>query len=172
MSFPVYRLSLKKPLEQDGVLYYSNTYKNIDDNTLSTHIKLVDDKNIKEDTLSRRRLSMQNQGAPLYPLRKAAFFLGDFIKLAKSGYWFIDTYGKLFTYKKATRAKLTFHKIKKVIPGKATGSILEVEGIPNRFKTLYIVKDYMKYAGILEYNGISILYGVYDRPYKESWRMI
>lgn len=154
------------------MLYYSNTYKNVDDNTMYTVVKLLDDKNIKQDTLSRRRLAMQGQGAPLYPLRKAAFFLGDFIKLAQSGYWFIDVYGRLFTYKKSTRAKLTFHKIKKIIPGKATGSIIEVEGIPSRFKTLYIVKDYMTYAGILNYHGMSILYGLYDRPYKPSWRMI
>ena len=156
----------------DGVLYYSNTYRNIDDNTLSTNIKLIDDKNIKEDTLSRRRLKMKSEGAPLYPLSKAVFFLGDFIKLAQSGYWFIDVYGNIFTYKKNIRAKLVFRKVRKVIPAKSMGSIIEVDGIAPRFKTLRVVKESQRYAGILQYNGINILYGLYDQPYKESWRMI
>ena len=156
----------------DGVLYYSNTYRNIDDNTLSTNIKLIDDKNIKEDTLSRRRLKMKSEGAPLYPLSKAVFFLGDFIKLAQSGYWFIDVYGNIFTYKKSIRAKLVFRKVRKVIPAKSMGSIIEVEGIAHRFKTLRVIKESQRYAGILQYNRINILYGLYDQPYKESWRMI
>ena len=156
----------------DGVLYYSNTYKNIEDNTLSTNIKLIDDKNIKEGTLSRRRLKMRSEGAPMYPLNKAIFFLGDFIKMAAAGYWFIDVYGNLFTYKKSIRAKLVFKKVKKIIPAKSMGSIIEVEGVPNRFKTLHVIKESQRYAGILQHNGINILYGLYDQPYKESWRMI
>ncbi len=115
---------------------------------------------------------MQAQGAPMYPLRKAIFFLGDFIKMSKSGYWFIDSNGKLFTYKKSTRVKLKFRRISKIIAANTTGSIIEVEGIPNRFKTLYIAKDYMRYAGVLEYRGMNILYGLYDQQYQDTWRMI
>lgn len=153
-------------------MYYSNTYKNVDDNTFSTNIKLIDDKNIQEDTLSRRRLKMKSEGAPLYPLTKAIFFLGDFIRMAASGYWFIDKYGKIFTYKKETRAKLIFKKVTKVIPAKSMGSIIEVEGVPSRFKTLHVVRESERYAALLQYNGMYILYGLYDQPYKESWRMI
>ncbi len=172
VSFPVYRLTKNKPENSDGVLYYCNEYLNVD--TAQTHkvVSIVDDTNIREDTLSRRRLRAKNNGAPLYPLRKAVFFLGDFIKMAKSGYWFIDTYGKLFQYKKAARVPLVFRKIKRVIPTKTTGSLLEVEGIPFRFKTLYIIRESMQYAGILEHGPIKILYGVYDKRYRDTWRMI
>ena len=172
VSFPVYRLTKNKPLKEDGVLYYCNEYFDVDTAEYHKVVSIVDDLSIKEESLSRRRLRAKALGAPLYPLRKAIFFLGDFIKMAKSGYWFIDSNGKLFTYTKASRVKLTFRKIKKVIPTKSTGSIIEVEGIPHRFKTLYIVKESMRYAGILENGPIYILYGVYDQKYRDTWRMI
>lgn len=171
MSFPVYRLIKTRPLENQGVLYYSNTYFDTDTSTYKTYIKIIDDRNINEQTLSRRRLRAKALGAPLYPLRRAIFFLGDFIMLAKSQYWFIDSNGKLFQYTKSKRVKLTFKKIKRKIPF-STGSILELEGIPHRFKTLYPVKDSMKYAGILK-DGLSYtLYGVYPAKYKDTWRLI
>lgn len=115
---------------------------------------------------------MRDLGAPLYPLRRAVFFMGDFLKLARSGYWFVDSNGYTFTYKKSMKATLRFRKITKIIPSRSTGSIIEVAGIPERFKTVFIVNPHMKYAGILEYRGVYIFYGVYDRQYKDSWRMI
>ncbi len=92
--------------------------------------------------------------------------------MAKSGYWFIDSYGNLFTYTKSTRVPLRFRKIKKIIPTKTTGSIIEVEGIPQRFKTLFRVDDRVRFAGILEHRGMYILYDVYHQQYKDTWRMI
>lgn len=159
-------------MDSTGVVYYSNSYHNVDDNTVETYIKLVDDPKLPQASLSRRRLAMKNMGAPLYPLRRAVFFMGDFLKLAKPGYWFIDSNGYIFTYRKSIKAVLTFKRITKVIPGKSTGSIVEVAGIPERFKTVFQVNPGMRYAGIIEYRGIHIFYGVYDRQYRDSWRKI
>lgn len=159
-------------MQEYGLLYYCNEYFNIDTAEFNKVVSIVDDTNIPEQTLSRRRLRAKAQGTALYPLRRAIFFLGDFIKLAKRGYWFIDSNGKLFTYNKVAKAKLSFHKIKKIIPSKSTGSLIEVEGIPHRFKTLYIVKNSMRYAGILSRGHTHILYGVYEQKYKDTWRLI
>jgi len=168
----VFRLTNTQPLKHEGVVYYKNSYLNVDDNTVTVHIKLVDDANQGAGTLASRRLRMKNQGAPLYPLRRAIFFMGDFLKMARSDYWFIDSNGFIFKYKKSIRAKLVFRKIKHIIPGRRTGSSIEVYGIPERFKTMFIVRSYMQYAAILEYRGLHILYGVYDQQYKDSWRLI
>ena len=172
VSFPVYRLSKVKPSQEYGLLYYCNEYFNVDTAEFNRVVSIVDDTNIREQTLSRRRLRAKAQGTTLYPLRKAIFFLGDFIKMAKKGYWFIDSNGKLFTYVKSTKTPLIFRKIKKIIPTKGTGSLIEVEGIPNRFKTLYIVNNNMRYAGILSRGHTHVLYGVYDRKYKDTWRLM
>ncbi len=169
----MYRLTSKKPEREGSILYYSNSYFNVDDATKSTTLRIVDDTSLPADTLSRRRLILQSRGVDLYPLRRAIFFLGDFLKMAKSGYWFMDSYGKLFTYKKTRRVKLTFKRITKIIPSAHTGSIIEVEGIPQRFKCLYIVYPYeSKYAGILEFNKMQIFYGTYPIKYRDSWRLI
>ena len=172
VSFPVFRLTNKKPEREDNVLYYRNSYINQDTNVISTNVKIVDSKDEPGETLAHRRLQLQQQKVPLYPLRTAVYFLGDFIKLAKSNYWFIDSNGKIFTYKKTTSVKLRFRKIKKIIPSASTGSILEIEGIAERFKTLFRVSEFYRYAGILEYRGISILYGVYETKYNDTRRMI
>ena len=98
------------------------------------------------------------------------FFLGDLIKLAKPTLWFIDSKGSLFQYKKSIAMKLIFKKIIKVLATNS-GYILELDGIETRFKCLYAPKD-KKYAGILKLGHTSILYGVYDEPYKETRRKI
>ena len=172
VSFPVYRLTNRKPLESGGVLYYSNSYLEVDTNIVSTNIKILD--NIQEpgDTLSRRRLRMSAQNVPLYPLRVAIYFLGDFIKLAKKGWWFIDSLGNIFTYTKSISVKLKSYKIKRVIPSNTTGSIVEVQNLPERFKTLFTVGAENTHAGILEYRGINILYGVYPKEFKTTRRTI
>lgn len=171
MSFPVFRLTNRKPEREGPLLYYKNSYLNVDDNTVETNLKVVDSTQEPGTNLALRRLQLQTQGVPLYPLRTAIYFLGDFIKLAKSNYWFIDSQGKLFTYKKTTSVPLRFRKISKIIPG-ITGSIIEVQGIPERFKTLFRVPEYNTYAGILEYRGINILYGAYETKHKDTRRMI
>jgi hypothetical protein len=172
VSFPVYRLTNKKPLSSQGVLYYSNSYLDVDSNTVSTNIKIVDNTEEPWPTLNRRRLCMSSKGVPLYPLRIAIYFLGDFIKIAKKGWWFIDSLGKIFTYTKSVSVKLKFFKIRRVIPSKSTGSIVEVQNLAERFKTLFTVNKDSKYAGILEYRGIHILYGVYTEEHKSTRRMI
>ena len=154
------------------MLYYSNSYLEVDSNTVSTNIKLIDNLAEPGETLSQRRLRMSAQEVPLYPLRVAIYFLGDFIKLAKKGWWFIDSTGKIFTYTKSLSVKLKFYKVKKVIPSKSTGSIVEVYNLPERFKTLFTVDSNVTHAGILEYRGIYILYGLYPQEYKSTRRMI
>jgi hypothetical protein len=99
ITFPVYRLINKSPEWKNDLLVYSNTYMEVDTANEYTHTKVVDGK-VPGDTLSRRRLYLASKKVPLYPLKKAAFFLHDFIKLAGNGYYFIDSAGKVFNYKK------------------------------------------------------------------------
>lgn len=172
MSFPVFRLTTKKPLEDNGVLYYKNSYLDVDSATIHHNVRLLDDKNLPGSTLALRRLSLKSQNVPLVPIRTAIYFLGDFIKLAKSNYWFIDNNGLVFTYKKCLRAKLVYRKISRVLESTTTGSVLEVQGLPERFKTLFKVPQYHKYAAFIMYKGLTILYGTTETQSKDSWRLI
>lgn len=171
ICFPVFKLGSIKPQTEEGIVFYLSRL--IDDGTDVTSIKIVDDTSIEKPTLGLRRLELYKQGIPLKRIPYAIFFLGDFIKLATSTTWFIDNNGRVFNYKKSRFVKLVFKKIKNIHNILSGGSIIEVEGIPSRFKTLYSPTSRVKYAGVLM-DGISsnILYGLYiDKP-KDTKRKI
>ena len=171
INFPVYRLS-KQPKSHEGILYFLTESYDPDTNTFSQSIRILDDKSIEAETLSRRRLILKEDGAPLYPLRKAIFMLGDFIRLNKPSCWWIDSSGKLFSYRKSERVKLRFYKIKNIMPAKGTGAIIEVHGIPQRFKTIFNPDKTHTHAGILEIGRMKVLYCTSDGYIKDSWRKV
>jgi len=135
-------------------------------------IRVIDDKTVDKPTLAERRLILQDNDTKLLIMREAIFFLGDLIKRADGKTWFIDSLGKIFLYKKKTRAKLKFHKINKILPVNSGGCIVEVEGISSRMKSLFAPTEPVNYAGILYYGKSLILYGLYPNKEKESWRMV
>lgn len=170
--WPVFRLSEKEPQRENGVIYYATEYTNLDSNESSIVLRIVDDTNIDKPTLSRRRLAMLVEGVELFSIRQAVYFLGDLLKQAKSTTWFIDSDGNLFQYKKTKRARVTSHRIVKILPTEGLGAIVEVEGIAQRFKTTFKPAADVQYALVLR-NGLGyIFYGLYsDRP-QATWRMI
>lgn len=115
IHFPVFKLLNKPPEWKNDMLVYENTYMHVDTANEYTHTKIIDAK-VPGETLSRRRLYLEGKGFPLYNLKTAAFFLHDFIKLAGKGYYFIDSSGKVFKYKKTISCPLVFRKVTRAIP--------------------------------------------------------
>lgn len=172
IAFPVFRLLTKPPEWKDDMLVYENTYMHIETANEYTHTKVVDAK-VPGESLSRRRLHLTSKGVQLYPLKRAAFFLHDFMKLAGNGYYFIDSAGTVFKYKKSQSCPLIFRKVTRVIPSESSGSIIEVQGMPQRFKTMAIFENpYQLWAGLLKYKGAWLFYGVYNEQYRDTRRMI
>lgn len=174
ICWPVFRLRNDKPTEHNGVIFYAyENYSEEDGETVvSNVVRIVDDTSIDNPKLSMRRLAIKSQGAKLYRLNRAVFFLGDLIKIAKKGLWFIDSNGKIFQYEKTTRCDLKFMKIVRVIPIDTGGAVIQVEGIYTRFKVLHYPPADKLYAGILIYGMSLILYGLYDQKYDDTWRMV
>jgi hypothetical protein len=172
ISFPVFKLPGGRPLEEAGVLYYVQEYRNTETDDLQSTTAVVDNKNIAGDSLSLRRLKLATQGTRLYRINLAVYFLGDLIKLAKSKTWWIDSQGKLFEYKKTTGAKLKFYRLEKCFTTQGMGAVIQVCGLPQRFKTMFIPTQQDTWCGILEWNNIKIFYGFYAEQHKETWRMI
>lgn len=170
INWPVFRLGEHKPVVEDNLVYYSKEY--VDKESLATKIglRIVDDKSVQGATLGLRRLVIT--GVRLFPIRQAMYFLGDLIKIAKQTTWFIDNSGKVFQYRKSSRAKLTAHKIKKVLPLEGMGAIVEVDGLPQRFKCMYAPKPDQYYAGVLRWGLGYILYGFYDEQFKATHRLV
>jgi hypothetical protein len=167
ISFPVFKLRKQRPEVEDGAVYYEGVNQEGE-----PYQSLVDDTRLPQETLGRRRLMLALQEKPLAKLSAAIYFLGDLIKVGTAGVWFIDNSGKLFEYKKQRVAKLTFHKIERLIPISSGGLIVLVMGIPTRFKTLFNPPAFnFKYAGILELSSKAfILYGLYEEKPEDTWR--
>ena len=170
--WPVYRLGDKQPTIDGGLVYYHTEYVS-ETNTPSLTLRIVDDKSIPQPTLGRRRLQLGlDASVTLFPIRTAIYLLADLIKLAKSSAWFIDDSGRVFQYKKQTRAKLVTHKIKQVLPVSGIGCVLELEGLVQRFKSLHHPNDYQQYAVLLYINKTYIFYGLSETHLKPSWRLV
>ena len=172
--FPVFKIGIHKPQIDEGlVYYYHERAEETDEGTkVSAHYKVVDDRNVPGETLSRRRLTLTVEKVNLAKLGQAVYFLGDLVKLATLEIWFIDSMGKVFNYKKSTRAKLKFYKISQIIPIQTGGVIVEVEGMMQRFKALYKPDENKTHVGLLHFGMAVILYGFYDQKYDETWRMV
>jgi hypothetical protein len=171
IDYPVFKIGKEIPSFSNGISYFLRQYK-LDFGEVRNDLLLVDDTTIDEPTLAKRRLRLLENKIRLKKLSKAVFFLGDLIKLSDRKSWFIDSAGKVFQYKKTKTAKLIFRNITKMIAIKGGGSIIEVEGLHTRFKTLYAPKEDEVYAGILVDGMTNILYGVYTQLHKDTWRMI
>jgi hypothetical protein len=137
----------------------------------TTKLRLIDDTELPGDSLALRRLQIKALDVPLFPLRKALFFLGDLIKVAVPSQWLIDSNGKVFNYAKQRRVPLRSYPITGVFDIGGGGAIIEID-YAQRFKVLHKPKHTMKYAGVLTLGLEKILYGLYEEPFDETWRLI
>ncbi len=166
LHFPIFRVGTEKPLIEGNKMYYEQ----YDKDGIITEL-VLDDKSVQSNSLAMRRLILKDRDIELKPLRMAIFFLGDFIKLATPKVWFIDSSGFLFKHTKKLRVKLKFYPIAQIIPINTGGSIIEVDSINIRFKTLFAPTN-EKYAGLLHLGRAYILYGLYEEKPKDTWRLI
>jgi|688.fasta_scaffold44000_5 hypothetical protein len=111
IEFPVYKLS-GEPLLYDNLLYLEGS--------------IIDDLTVRELTLGHRRLLSKNK---LKLLKKPLFDIVELIKYQEgSEGWYIDKFGKVFTYNKTIFSKLVCHRIKQIV-SKETYTLLSLEGI-------------------------------------------
>ena len=170
--YPVYSIIGSAVPSKDGTVTFTYSESTDDEENLTYSFKVIDDTSILGETLGLRRLRIQSNGDKLQKIGKAIFFLGDLIKIAKRSSYFIDSSGRVFQYKKSIRAKLHFRHLTNVIPISTGGALLEVGGLMQRFKCLFQPRTLELYVGVLEFGKTHILYGLYEQPYKSSWRMI
>ena len=170
--WPVFKLSEKEPSRDSGLVFFHTEYLD-ETNSSSLTIKIVDDTSLPQKTLGLRRLALQKDPkVKLHRISTAIYFLADLIKLAKATTWFIDSSGKVFQWKKYTRAKLITKKIKQVLPADGIGCVLELVGVSHRFKAMTRPRDEQVYARVLQIGIAYIFYGYCETHKPDSWRMV
>jgi hypothetical protein len=172
LTWPIYRIGKSRPIVDDKVSYFLLA-KATETDALEYKILFIDDKTIDSPSLGYRRLVLESRGNNLFKLKTAIFFLSDLIKLASPTTWFIDSAGRLFQYTKTRRVKLVYREISKIIPISTGGCIIEVMGISERFKSFKTPElSSTPYVGLLQDGQSYMLYGFYDKQYKNTNRMI
>lgn len=170
-SWPVYKISNTEPQFIEGVWMFAKEVLDSDTGEITRRCKIIDDKTVEGKTLGVRRLKLAESGVLLHPLRKTIYMLGDLIRLRQFS-WFIDNSGKVFKYVTETRVPLECRRITKILPNTGNlGSILEVEGLTQRFK-IHQSRVFNEYAGILVWGRSHILYDLYDKPFKRTYRRV
>ena len=154
IKFPIFSItkSHKRIWEEMNVLYVetlSGTY-------------VLDNKNIDEDTLGKRRVRMQSKDK--YIPRKVYYTLAQMIR-SKDKY-FIDNTGRAFKYEKRDFVPLKYHRVLDVRRDENSGEcIVELEGI--NFPQLLSCKlaHSISYVGVLHTKYGYILYS-FEEEYK------
>jgi len=111
IKFPVYKLPAE-PLVRNGLVVSEG--------------RLIDDRNVKGDTLGERRLKTTLKKS------RISTYKADIISLIKgtnaTESWYIDYYGTVFCYRKTRTERVLCHRITKITP-MDTYSVLSLEGI-------------------------------------------
>ena len=152
--FPVFTIHTDDVVLSDGLLWIEN--------------KVVDDTNMKGETLGMRRL--QSPMSSIYPLK---YMIKDIPALLRhKGSYYIDNQGYVFTKEKTITTQLKYHKILRT-DRKGIASILWVKDCPFPFTLDRPLKDTETWAGILYRQSMPwVLYSTSNKREKDSWRKI
>ena len=154
LVFPVFTVHTNDVELVDGILWIEN--------------QVLDDKNMKGDTLGVRRL--QSPMKSIYPLKS---MIKDIASLLRhQGRYYIDTSGYFFTKEKTKTVQLKYHKILRV-EKKTIASVLWIKDCPFPFTLERPLPKNMTWAGILYREGMPwLLYDVSQEKLKDTWRKI
>jgi len=151
----------------------TSTYKRIWDEFNIKYIEtqngiyILDNKNLKGDTLGERRLKITT-GSRYIP-RKAYYNITQLIKSKTKTY--IDNTGCVFTYRKTRTVPLKYYKVTDVVSTEE-GCILSFKGINFKLKTNCREAYEINYIGLLITNMGYILYDTSEEKKRDTIRKI
>jgi len=154
LKFPVYPIHTDDVIGVDGILWIEN--------------QVLDDRNMKGDTLGKRRL--QSPMKSIYPIK---YMLKDIPSyLNHQGKHYIDNSGYFFTKYKNHNLPLKYHKITRV-DKKIIATVLWIKDCPFPFTLERPLPKSYTWAGILYRDDIPwILYDVSEEKKKDTWRKV
>jgi hypothetical protein len=135
IRFPVYVLPSKNWSTQDGLVYIDNY--------------IVDDKNVKGESLGLRRLKTPFH-KKLLPLKRAVTTVTGLLKQTSDT--FIDSNGATFIYEKTKFVPVRYLKIKKV-DKRIRASALTLEGVKTKFLVKRPPPAEVQWAGVIYLHG-------------------
>jgi hypothetical protein len=150
----VYPVHTDDVIGVDGILWIEN--------------QVLDDRNMKGDTLGKRRL--QSPMKSIYPIK---YMLKDIPSyLNHQGKFYIDNSGYFFTKYKNYNLPLKYHKIMRV-EKKIVATVLWIKDCPFPFTLERPLPLSYTWAGVLYRENMPwILYDVSEEKKKDTWRKV
>ena len=154
LKFPIYPIHTDEILLVDGLLWIEN--------------QVLDDRNMKGETLGLRRL--QSPMKSIYPIKYMIQVIPSYLQ--HQGKFYIDNTGYFFRKNKNTKVDLKYHKIMRV-DQKDIASVLWIKDCPFPFTLDRPLRKDQSWAGILYRGGIPwLLYDTSAKKKKNTWRKI
>jgi len=154
IKFPIFVLHTDEIISVDGILWIEN--------------QVLDDRNMKGETLGMRRL--QSPMTSIYPLKSMIKSIRGL--LDHQGKFYIDTRGRWFRKIKIKKVPLKYHKILRV-EGKDIVSVLWIKECPFPFTIERPLESSETWAGFLYREGLPwLLYDTSSSKKKDTWRKI
>tara|TARA_Y100000758_G_C16026424_1_gene413038 strand:+ start:296 stop:775 length:480 start_codon:yes stop_codon:yes gene_type:complete len=154
LEFPLFVVHTDNVEQIDGILWVED--------------QVLDDTNMKGDTIGIRRLKSPMKS--MYPLK---YMVDDIPSLLNhQGKHYIDNSGFFFTKEKKHKVDLKYHKILRV-EKKTIASTLWIKDCPFPFTLKRPLPENASWAGVLHRAGIPwILYEVSEEKKKDTWRKV
>ena len=154
VEFPIYVLPHEDWSFSDGLMFMDG--------------KVVDDRNMKGDTLGVRRL--QTSYPSMFPLKRQIDSFNGLLKQSQKT--FIDSKGRPFIYEKSTWCSLQYSRIKKK-ELRDEYCLLWLENTSSPFSVPRPPEANMAFAGVLYLSGLPwILYEYSDSRKKKTRRKV
>lgn len=154
VEFPIYVLPHEDWSFSDGLMFMNG--------------KVVDDRNMKGDTLGVRRL--QTSYPSMFPLKRQIDSFNGLLKQSQKT--FIDSKGRPFIYEKSTWCSLQYSRIKKK-ELRDEYCLLWLENTSSPFSVPRPPEANMAFAGVLYLSGLPwILYEYSDSRKKKTRRKV
>jgi len=161
ISWPIYKIRQYTALNTERGITYIETYHNS---------WLIDNKNLKGDTLGERRLRMDKED--LYPLSGVIFNISQLVHDKSQTRKYIDSSGELFTYKKERFYKVTCHKVLKIKPIEGQGYAIWAKGLHAPMQVRDMPLEKIQYVTVVNIKKGYFLYDIRTEACKDTRRKL
>lgn len=169
ICWPIYAIGTDHIITEDtNVTYVEHSGK----------ISILDNKNLAGDTLGKRRLLLDKK--ELYHTKRTLFMFAELIDYTRDKITidrkFIDSKGLVFSYKKHSRRKLIWRRVRSIETFN-TYTLLKVQGlrdifeIPNNYWVSFKNRDDI-YLGLLDFEKYYMIYDIDIVLRKDTWRKV
>lgn len=159
--WPIYKIREYNVLNTERGISYIETY---------TGSYIIDNKNLKGNSLAERRLRIDKDER--YPLSEIIFNMSELAHDKSTTRKYIDSSGEIFSYKKEHFYKVTCHKVIKIKSVEGLGIVVWGKNLKAPVTVNNIPIEKIRYITVVNISGGYFLYDVRTQKCKDTKRKL